>query len=228
MKTTLLTLSCLFLAVAVHAQTYNARGDFNGWGETPLVANGNGTYSLSISGGTVGATFEWKIAQNDWENNWPGSNVKSVYDASGNFTFHFIPGTVTDGWNPGANRVGYDDPGLFGWEIMGSFNDWGPPFLTLNPAGNGVYSGTAEVIAPGSYEFKFRKAGDWDISIGGDFGNSAGNAVLVTTLPNELIEFQLDLPNGRWQAAVVPEPGLLSMFALGTMLLLGLRRQKRN
>ncbi len=224
MKKTLLTLSAILLAAAVQAQTYNARGDFNSWGETPLINNGDGTYSLTVSGGTAGAAFEWKIAQDGWTYNWPGSNLKSVYDASGNFTFRFRPGSVADGWNPAADRVGYADPGMFGWEIIGSFDGWNSPLLSLNSMGGGLYSGSIAIAAPGSYDFKFRKAGDWAISIGADFGNSAGNATLTTTFPNQMAEFQLDLPNGRWQVTAVPEPTVIALLAAGTMLLV-LRRK---
>ena len=38
-----------------------------------------------------------------------------------------------------------------------------------------------ETFAAGTYEFKFRKQGDWAISIGNDFGNAAANIPVTTT-----------------------------------------------
>jgi hypothetical protein len=216
----LLALATMVASAQVNIVTpINVRGNFNGWGETPMNDDGDGTFSLTISGGTAGADVIWKIAQDGWTFNWPPTDAKSVYDAGGNFTFHFRPGPVADGWNPGADRVGYSDPGAFGWDIMGSFNGWSTPILTLTPQGNGVYSGSYLVASPGTYDFKFRKAGDWGTSIGADFGNGAANAQLTTVAPNELVTFQLDLPNGRW-TTVVPEPALGALLGVGATLIL--------
>jgi hypothetical protein len=217
MKRLVLTLALIASAFAAQAQYY-ARGDFNGWGTgNPLTDNLDGTYSTSITGGTSGAYLEWKIAVGDWSSAWPNDNVKSVYDSSGNYTFHFRPGSVSDGWNPGNDRVGYSDPG-HGWELMGAFNSWSSP-VALTSLGGGLYSGTLTIASPGSTEFKFRKAGDWEVSVGQHFGKAAPNASVVTTTPNELVQFSLDLPNGRWQTTVVPEPTAFALLGLGGLLL---------
>ena len=39
-----------------------------------------------------------------------------------------------------------------------------------------------------------------------------------------LLEFLLDLPNGRWDVTIVPEPASLSLAALGLPLMLRRRR----
>lgn len=172
----LLATAGLFVSSA-HAQ-YFLRGDFNGWGMTPLTDNLDGTFSATVTGGTPGANLDFKIANADWTSGFPGSNARSVYDANGSFTVNFIPNPAADGWSPsGTARVGYKDPGMFGWEIMGSFNGWSAPVLSLTPAGNGVYTGTLEIADPGTYYFKFREAGNWNIAIGGDFGNSAESQI---------------------------------------------------
>jgi hypothetical protein len=218
MKKLILASALILAAVAVHAQPFNVRGDFNSWGEAAMNDDGDGTYSLTINGQTPGAAFNWKVAFNDWASSWPGSaDVRSVYDGTGSYTFHFKPGSVADGWSPADNRVGYADPG-HGWELMGAFNGWSTP-VALTSLGNGVFSTSLVVAGAGSTEFKFRKAGDWDISIGQDFGRFAPNASLATINPNELVQFTLDLPNGRWQAVVVPEPASLGLLGLGAMLL---------
>ena len=93
----------------------------------------------------------------------------------------------------------------------------GDPLVSLANQGGGLYAGQI-AIAPGSYEFKFRKAGDWGISTGGDFGNSAGNASVIVNAGDPAIRFELDLPNGRWRTEVVPEPAALVLLALGLLL----------
>jgi hypothetical protein len=204
------------------AQPYVVRGDFNGWGgsgDLALSDMGGGMYSGTAMGLTPGQTTEYKATTPDWSFNAPGSNGKTVANAAGEITFNFFPATSwADGWKPDTSpRVGYADPGQFGWEIIGSFDGWTNPLLPLANQGSGLYAGDI-AIAPGSYEFKFRKAGDWGISIGGDFGNSAGNAAVTVNAGDPAIRFELDLPNGRWRTQVVPEPGALVLLALGLLL----------
>ena len=74
------------------------------------------------------------------------------------------------------------------------------------------------VADAGDYEFKFRKDGDWSISIGDNFGNSAANIPYTTTGANEIVQFDLDLPNGRWR--VTPEPASLALLGLGSLLII--------
>ena len=219
------------MASSALAQPYNVRGGFNAWGESPMNDDGDGTFSLTLGSLGAGSRFEWKVAQNDWAFNVPGSNVKSAADGSGSMTFHFRPGPIADGWNPGQDRVGYDDPGQFTWEIQGAFNNWdetvNSPARQMTNMGSGLYSVDYTIASPGSYDFKFRETNSWDVSIGGDFGNGAGNANVVTTNPNEIVRFELDLPNGRWRTSVVPEPGTLALLGLGGLAVIRNRRRAR-
>lgn len=203
---------------------YNARGGFNGWGETLMNDDGDGSFSVTIGGLNPGERHNFKIAEdldppNDWNNNWPGSDARTAVSAAGEITLHFFPGAIADGWNPGGDRVGYTDPQQFGWEITGAFNGWTDGVDTaarqMSDMGGGLYSVDYTIAAPGSYDFKFRESNSWDVSTGGDFGNLAGNANVTTVNPNEIIRFELDLPNGRWRTSVVPEPATLALLMLG-------------
>jgi hypothetical protein len=217
----------LLAATSLIAQPYYVRGSFNSWDtSTPMTDNGGGVYSATFTG-APGTRFDFKVATADWSSGWPGDNTRTLFDASGSATVNFRLGAFADGWSPATDRVGYVDPGQFGWEVMGSFNSWASPVASLAPMGGGLYSGTYLVPTANTYSFKFREAGSWDISIGFDFRNPGGDSSLTTTAPNQLVSFQLDLPNGRWSAAVVPEPATLSLFAGGAFLLLCRRGAKK-
>lgn len=207
-------LLAIVTATSAWAQPFYARGDFNGWGLDDQLTEINSThYRGTIVGQNPGDMPEYKIATEDWGFSVPGSNGRVVVDAAGEITFNFFPDMFNDGWFPTENRVGYEDPGMHGWDIMGSFNDWSEPVTVLADMGNGLYVGDTVVAEPGAYEFKFRKEGDWSIAIGDDFGNAAANIPFETTGANEVVTFSLDLPNGRWQ--VIPEPASLLLLALG-------------
>ncbi len=225
MKKVLLMLVVLVGTVVPANAAYYVRGEFNNWGgdyDTLMVDDGDGTFSATVTGLTPGDRTEFKVAEDAWVNAWPGSNSKTIVDAAGEITFHFIPGVAGDGWNPAENRVGYDDPGQFGWEAIGSFEGWNGYGMTN--LGGGMYSATYNVATAGSYEFKFREAGDWNINIGDDFGNSAANNWITTTSDNQDVIFELDLPNGRWNATVVPEPATMLLLGLGSLV--AIRRKK--
>lgn len=229
----LLNILCITLLCAGVAcgQTYNARGTFNGWGETPMIDDGDGTYSLTIPGLTTGDRHDFKIAQNDWASSWPGSNPRAAVDASGELTLYFTPGAVTDGWNPAADRVGYDDSGQFGWEIMGAFNSWDDGIDTserqMSDLGGGLFSVDYTIATAGSYDYKFRESGSWDIAIGDDFGNSAADNLITTTVPDSIVRFELDLPNGRWNTTIIPEPSSMALIVVGSLAAVAIRRLRK-
>ena len=195
------------LAAAATAQPWYARGEFNGWGlGDPLTQVDPVLWRGTVSGIDPFTLYEYKIANDDFSIAEPGSNGRIQPDANGDVTFLFYDQeTWTDGWKPSdKRRVGYMDPHQYGWEIMGAFNGWSAPVLTLTDQGNGLWTGDLTVADPGRYEWKFRwtdPAGldPWAISIGDDFGNSAGNNVMFTTNPNQVVTLELDLPGGRWR-----------------------------
>lgn len=217
-------------ASAALAQPYNVRGTFNGWGESQMNDDGDGSYSLTVGALNPGDRHNFKIAFNDWASSWPGSDSRTAVNAAGEITFHFIPGAIADGWFPPQDRVGYADPGMFGWEIQGAFNNWDENVDSaarqLSDMGGGLYSVDYTIAAPGTYDFKFRESFSWDISIGDNFGNSAANNQVTTTIANELVRFELDLPNGRWRTSTVPEPATVFGLTAGGLALLRVLRRR--
>ena len=214
------------LAGTVQAQPYYARGDFNGWSTgNELLPVGGGMYQATIGGLTAGATYGYKAAVGDWSYSEPGSNGVIAANAGGSVTIHFFSATSwSDGWQPSAKaRVGYVDPGMFGWELVGDFEGWGTTPASLTNLGGGLYS-AAITLAPGTYQGKFRKPGDWSYSIGDDFGNSAANLGFTVNPGDTGAMVYLDLPNGRWQITSVPTPGSLALLGLGG-LVAGRRRR---
>ncbi|HVU28309.1 MAG TPA: hypothetical protein VHG71_11315 [Verrucomicrobiae bacterium] len=207
------------------AQPYYVVGDYNSWAnpsDTAMTDNGpvNGVeqYSYQVTNQTPNAypPQGFKVTDGTWNNAWPGNNLFLKYDNNGNATIYFYPGNISDGWVPTANRVGYADPGNMTWEITGDFTTpaWGGgdgtqsdpnAQLTLEAGSNGVYTNIYVIAVPGTYNFKFRTPGTWsEVNFGSDFGNGGGNAVVTTTTSNQAVLFQLDLPNGRWQAGGPP------------------------
>jgi hypothetical protein len=226
MRVLLVSAGCALLGSAASAAPFFLRGEFNDWGNDGDIAMTEispAVWSATVTGQTSNGMYHYKVAEEDWSASWPGSNGRVQFDNTGSATFYFYDqGNHGDGWQPdGFARVGYDDTG-HGWDIMGSFNGWAAPVVVLTNMGGGFFEGQAIVENPGNYEFKFRKEGDWEISIGNDFGNAAGDIQYSTTTSNETVIFRLDLPNGRWQ--VIPEPASLGLVGL---MGLGLLRRRR-
>ncbi len=207
MKRNLETLAVAGLVAAAasvaQAQSYTVAGTFNGWNTTSdPMTGGPVTYSYVITNGTgtAGTYHEFKVTDGTWTYSWPGNNVKTKYDTNGGNTIYFTPGTIIDGWNPVANRVGYADPGNLTFEIVGDFNGWNSdPGYQLNPIGSGVYSNSCVITNAGTHAFKFRTPGSWtDIFFGADFGNGGSDGAFSTTNSPQTVPVVLDLPNGRW------------------------------
>lgn len=211
--------------------------------DTNMVELGSGNYELNMTGLTPGANYDFRVMKTDLSEAAPANNVRIRANDNGEIGLKFYElqsASWGDGWSPSnSHRVGYEDPGQFGWDIIGSFDGWANPLLSLTDQGDGVYAGTHTFDTPGTYAFKFRhqdESNPWNISIGDDFANNAGNNSITITNPGETWNFELDLPNGRWRifldgsgagANAVPEPGSLALLLLGAFGAVALRARRR-
>jgi hypothetical protein len=229
-------LSCVVVAALVALAADNAsaqwfvRGTFNGWTNStdPMIHQGGGHYTWSATGLTPGDMTFFKVTVDDWSENYPGSDARTMVNAAGEIDFHFYDNNVwADGWLPnGQKRVGYDDPLQFAWDLPGSMNGWsGGAAWQLANAGGGLYQGVFAMPA-GTHQFKFRKFEDWNISIGDNFGNSAGDNSVTVAAAGDLWKFELDLPGGRFRWYQVPEPASAVLVGIALAMAGAVRRRK--
>jgi hypothetical protein len=199
-------------------------------GDETMTDVGGGEFNRLVTGLVPASEHDFQIVRSDAGVIVPPSHMRVAANAAGEIDLNFyeLDGTSWgDGWSPDdTSRVGYEDSQQYDWEIMGSFNGWSTPVIMLTDQGNGLHTGQYTVAAAGGYAFKFRKQGDWNTSIGQNFGNfGTPDITLTTTGADELWQFELDLPNGRWRTfqvvevgagGAVPEPSsLLLMLVIG-------------
>jgi hypothetical protein len=201
-------------------ELWYVRGEFNNFGfDHQLIDQGDGHFTRRMSDLTPGQGYLYNVARDNGSQSEPANNSIAFADENGNITFHFYDDTdPDDGWLPNKRRTGYEDHGQFEWELMGQMNepDWsGGPQWYLTDLGNGLHRSGNVTLPAGTYEFKFRKRGDWNVNIGADFGNHAPNGIVA--LAAGTWAWELDLPGGRWRVVsgsgngavvdgIVPEP----------------------
>jgi hypothetical protein len=208
-------------------------------GDETMTDVGGGEFDRVVTGLVAGSEHDFQIVRSDAGEIVPPSHMRVAANAAGEIDLNFYEldgASWGDGWSPDAtSRVGYEDSDQYDWEIMGSFNGWSTPVIALTDQGNGLHTGTYTVVDAGGYAFKFRKQGDWNTSIGQNFGNfNTPDINITTTGPNELWHFELDLPNGRWRTyldgsgsgSAVPEPGTIVLALVAVMAICGTRRRK--
>lgn len=206
---------------------YNVRGEMNGWGETLMTDNLDGTFTHTFNGLAADTQIQYKVAEdldppNDWANNWPRENWYTISDGSGDLTITFDTNVIGDGWDPPSHRVLSPDPGN-PWEVLGDFTGWDAAPVPAAAQGGGLYSVDITIASAGNHAYKFRAPGDWSRQIA-DPMTASSNIEFTTATDNELWRFELDIPNGRWRQTLVPEPATLALLGLGAVALIRRRR----
>ncbi len=201
------------LSSVAAAQPFYARGTFNGWAGTAnelTLVSGN-HYSGVVSGLNPGDRHEFKATNDDWSFNGPNDNVTARADSNGELEIHFWATTThNDGWLPeGQPRTGYTDANQTGWEIMGDWNGWSAPIASFSDIGGGIWAATWASTG-GVHEFKARRPGDWDVSVGVNFG---GGNISYDAGAGGDITMYVDSVGGRYK--IVPTPGAAALLGLG-------------
>ena len=101
-------LAVTMFAATATAQPYYARGEFNGWGlDDPMTQIDSVLWTATVSGLDPFTLFDYKIANEDWSINAPGSNGRVQPNANGDITFLFhVP--PRSKYTPGRRRRGLD------------------------------------------------------------------------------------------------------------------------
>ena len=133
-------------------------------------ADGDGVYSLSMTGLTVGS-YEFKVALDEaWDVSYPGGNVAFTTNATDDF--------VTITWDSATTDIAVDistTTPQTAWIVAGNFQDdlpvsaacgeWNnacPETTMEDDNGDGVFRLAGDDLPAGAYEYKIVESGNWD------------------------------------------------------------------
>jgi hypothetical protein len=174
-------------------------------------ADGDGIYGAWVTSNQPAGRREFKVANADWTFNipnvpgWPTWNGVVFTSGPGDVVhFRLDMSSPGYGWVPEisvSNDHAYP-PGAQ-LELMGSAPELGAwsAGLLAQHTGN-VWSCLATIATPGTYEYKFRVLGDWNVvNFGIDYDHMQGrNGTFITTAPNTEMVIQFDELTGRVRA----------------------------
>ncbi len=210
--------SMLFLALATASVAYAsgpgpfyARGGYYdaGWSADAgnLLTLSGGVWSADVASPMAAGYYEGKIAVGDWSESYPNSNQPVFISGPGDIVhWTFDTNVYADGWLP-ATDIAYNDhavaPGMT-FEVIGAAPETGGWASGVAATLNGdVWEVEIPIAAPGTYDVKFRKTGDWSINVGADgYGTNSNNASYTTTMVNEPVLFQFNQATGRMRCLV--------------------------
>lgn len=162
------------------AISVSLRGNMNNWGETPMVKDKTGVWTITLRLGDNAANYEYKFFVNnsDWKqdplnNNTSNGNSLLVFpEYTGRKVV--IAGTIQSAagesnWNPASDKT------------------------TMSYAGNGIYKYTFSNVPAGNYEYKVAM-GSWDPENYGLDGVPYGPNIplKVTTVQDVAFEYNDD------------------------------------
>ena len=175
-------------------------------------AANDGVYGAYVISDQPAGVYGFKLANPDWSEvyplnpSYPTSNAVVWTDGPGD-TVHFTLdiNAVQDGWQPSSGAVATDQfapPGTM-FEVIGSAPETGSwnSGVAAELVGS-VWRTTLTIADPGSYAFKFRAVGTWDICNFGIHYNMfiGDNFSHQTVNPNTTIRFEMDVATGRGRA----------------------------
>lgn len=177
---------------------------------------GDGVYGAYVTADQDVGPHEWKIATEDWSENFPHNPLYPMANAvlflmSPGEVIHFQLDTNTlgEGWQPETNAVACSHfdiplPG-FEFELIGSppeLGEWlsGIPVVMEED----LWYAFATIGAPGAHEFKFRVIGTWDFcNLGIHYNMFRGqNFTFETVDPLTSVRFEFNPLDGRGRAVL--------------------------
>ncbi|MHC4064189.1 MAG: pullulanase X25 domain-containing protein [Planctomycetota bacterium] len=222
-------------AMAGTIPTPHVAGGWQGWqaGTDPMTETAplSDIWTLTVPALTPGSRDEYKITDGTWTNTLPLTGNSWLFaDGAGNVTITYDGNTYADGWSPNIDRLGLStDPGA--WNAAGDFldelggTDWtnNDPFGVMAAQGGGIYH-LQVVLPPGSYNWKGVVSGSWDSISWDGRGVNTSNWAFNTDAVLDTVDFWVNAFDGTAKMDVTPEPGTLTLLALGGMVLLRRRR----
>jgi hypothetical protein len=188
-----------------------ARGSFYDAGWSADAGNqltlSAGVWSGAVVSPMAAGQYEGKIAAGDWSESYPNSNQPVFISGPGDVvTWTFDTNVYADGWLP-ATDIAFNDHAVASgmtFEVIGSAPETGSWASGVAAVLVGdVWSVELPIAAPGSYEVKFRKTGDWSINVGADgYGTNSNNVGYTTILSNEAVLYQFNQATGRMRVVV--------------------------
>ena len=206
-----LLLSLAATAFAAGPGPFYGRGGYydGGWSADAgnLMTLSGGVWTRAVTSPMSAGYYEGKVAVGDWSESYPNSNQPVFVTGPGDIvTWTLDTNVYADGWLPATN-IAYNDhmvaPGMT-FEVIGGAPETGgwASGVPATLVGN-IWEVQIVIASAGSYEFKFRKTGDWSINAGSDgYGTNANNVSYTTTLPNQAVLYQFDQVTGRVRVVV--------------------------
>ena len=167
-----------------------------------MTTEDNVNYTLVLTDVTLekNVDYTFKVVKNhSWDTAYPASNYVFKVDETAKYTITIGFNAETTTITVGTEKTGDAVASEHAWGVVGTLvGSWdNDVFMTLN--GEGIYTAVIENVAAGSYEFKVRADGAWNINY-----PSSNYIVTVTTSGSTVTVFFN--PDTHEVSATVSEP----------------------